>query len=165
MKEKTLSIVISSLIVMALVTGTALATDIDLDGTFTPTSTTSASVNDTTPAYGNIAPGGNTSIAFRLTNDGTVNVDSTINTSDVSAALTKVVQADLDAVDEFSVIWFNTGGDFWTDLADAPETLKNTLAPTGTHDFSVNILMNSVGISAAHGAQEMDVVVAYTAST
>ena len=165
MKQKKLSLIIIILMILALVTGTTLATDIDIDGTFTPTSSTSASVNETSPAYGNIAPGGNTSMAFRLTNDGTVNIDSTVNTSDVSADLTKVVKADLDALDEFSVIWNNTGGDFWTDLADAPETLKNTLAPTGTHDFNVNILMNSVGISAAHGAQQMDVVVAYTAST
>ena len=165
MKEKTLSLAVVALVVLALVTGVAMATDIDIAGDFTPTSSTTASVNETAPAYGNIAPGGNTTMAYELSNDGTVTIDSTINTSDVATDLTKVVKADLDALDEYSIIWNNTGGDHWTDLDDSPETLKDNLAPTGTHDFVVNILMNSVGISAAHGAQSMAVTVVYTAST
>jgi len=165
MKNKKLSLMVCVLIVLALTTGTTLGADIDIDGTFTPTSTTTASVNDTTPSYGNIAPDGNTSMAFELSNDGTVTIDSTINTSDAATALTKVAEAALDAIDEYSVIWNNTGGDFWLDLDDSPETLKDNLAPAGTQNFWVNIMMNSVGISAAHGEQQMDVTVTYTAST
>lgn len=165
MKQKRLSLAVVVMMVLALMTGVAVATNIDIEGTFTPTSSTTASVNETAPAYGNIAPGGNATMAYQLSNDGTVTIDSTINTSDASADLTKVIKADLDATDEYSIIWENTDGDQWTDLDDSPETLKNDLAPTGTHNFAVNVMMNSVGISAAHGAQDFAVTVVYTANT
>ena len=165
MERKKLGILVIGLLCLALLSGTSVyGADIDIQGTFTPTSTTSANINDTSPAYGNIAPGGNVSRAFQLSNDGTVNVDSTVNTSDIASDLTLVNIADNDAVDEYSIPWKNTGAGY-VDMPTTPATLKDDLAPAGTHDFYANILMNSVGISAEHGQQNMAITVTYTAST
>lgn len=165
MERKKLGILIIGLMCLALISGTTVyGADIDISGTFTPTSTTSANINDTSPAYGNIAPGGNVSRAFQLSNDGTVTIDSTVNTSDIASDLTLVDIVDNDAVDEYSIPWKNTGAGY-VDLSTSPVTLGDNIAPAGTHDFYVNILMNSVGISAEHGQQNMAVTVTYTAST
>jgi len=142
------------------------AVDIDITGTFTPTSSTSASVNQTSGlAWGNIAPGSNSTIALKLSNTGTTTIDSTVNCSDASGDLTLVTYAELDAVDEYAVR-FDLNDASWADVPVTPAVaLKNDLAPSNDQDFNVRICMNSVGISASHGSQNVAITVSYEANT
>jgi len=141
--------------------------DISITGTFTPNASLSASVNQTSGLnWGNIIPGSSGSLAFELSNDGTVTIDSTINTSDVADDLTLVTVAQLDAVDEYSME-FDLDDASWSDLPASPTTLKNDLASTGTttQDFNIRIGLASEGVSAEHSAQDVAVTVSYEANT
>jgi len=165
--KKTICILIA-IIMIAFVIPSVIGDTTNITGTFNPTSTMSASLDNSTWAWGSLNAD-ETSIKYaNLSNTGDVNIDTTIqetaSASDLSHTTGSAGQDEY--LLEFSL---DEGAPSWADLASgAPATLETNVPASGQANnytkFMGNITMGS-SFSEEWDEQTITIQIAYTEHT
>lgn len=177
MNKKMLAVVVAISVCFAISTPIALADDSTVTGTFNPTTSFSASILNATMAFGNMALSANLTQENYLINDGDVIIDSTLNMSGDSAALSYVVTtvgAAPSGEDEFAM-WYSAnatatavpgGGDtVYAFLTNTSATLMANVNSSDSARFVVSVLATTGSWSVDHAEQEVGITVTYTENT
>jgi len=166
--KKIIPIVVGALLIMSLAPIVSGDTT-NITGTFDPSVSMSASLDNDTFAWGSLSAGASGTKKANLSNDGDVNIDTTIQETSGAANMYHSTNASL-AQDEY---WLNytldEGSDSWGDLASASaQTLETNVNASGLAanwtNFKAEITMGP-SFSADHAQQSITIQIAYTEHT
>lgn len=133
----------------------------DITGNYTPTSSVSAELWNTTMLWGSLATGATATNRTQINNTGDTNIDVTIKYKDMSADLTLV--ASPPGADDYRMEQNGTGS--WTDITVGyTAVVSDLVASTGTKTFDVRVTMGS-SFTQDWGIQYHNNTVQYVAHT
>jgi len=169
MKEmKKILSVLLALTLLSIMAPSVYSDTTNITGTFNPSTTMSASLDNSTWAYGSLSADANSIKKANLSNTGDVNIDTTIQETASASDLSHVTG--VPGQDEYTLDFsLDEGVDNWADLASgAPVTLETNVPASGESGnytkFKSNVTMGS-SFSEDWGEQTITVQIAYTEHT
>ena len=150
MNNKRKVLYVSVLMMLVSLAGMSQADTEDITGTFNPTASVSASVDDTTFAFGSLSADSNSSEQFaNITNTGDINIDVTIYYQSTASDLT--IQTDWATYNASKsdryIMWENgsTPGT-WTSMkaSGSAETLISNLSSSGVHRWKQMVTLGTI---------------------
>jgi hypothetical protein len=154
---------IAVLILMGLVVASASITfgaEVDIEGSFTPSSSVSAELWNTTMNWGSIGASGTSIANTQINNTGDTNIDVTIKYKDTATDLT--LTAGVPGEDQYRVEQDGTGG--YTDVTSSYTSVVSNLGASSNKNFNVRVTMGS-SFTEDWGVQYHNNTVQYVAHT
>jgi hypothetical protein len=149
------------LLTMALaLTPTGYSAEIDITGQFTPSSSVSAELWNTTMDWGSLGASASNTANTQINNTGDTNIDVTIKYKDTATSLT--LTAGAPGEDQYRVEQDGTGG--YTDVTSSYTSVTSNLGASANHDFNVRVTMGS-SFTQDWGVQYHNNTVQYVAHT
>jgi hypothetical protein len=111
----------------------------DITGNFTPSSSVSAELWNTTMSWGSLGASQTGVDTTQINNTGDTNIDVTIQYKDTATDLT--LTAGAPGEDQYRVEQNGTGS--WTDVTGSYTSVTSNLAPSANKEFQVRVTMGS----------------------
>jgi len=153
-------IIATAILASALLTPIVFGAEIDIIGNFTPTSSVSAELWNTTMNWGSLGVSQSNSQNTQINNTGDTNIDVTIKYKDTATNL--ALTAGAPGEDQYRVEQNGTGS--WTDVTSSYTSIVSNLGTSSNKNFDVRVTMGS-SFTQDWGIQYHNNTVQYVAHT